>query len=717
MGDDITIGVTEIVNNIQVTAQPTDQVIDINVTDNSDEVTLNITPTVVEININKGSSYAVWGGISGNLIDQTDLANALILKADLIDGKVPAYQLPAYVDDVIEVANFAALPAMGEIGKIYVTLNNNKIYRWSGSVYIEIAANSAIWGAITGTLSSQTDLVNALNLRVPYTGATTNVDLGTNKLTASDLVINHTSGAGVAASITKGGNGEALTVVKSSGSGNAASITGGVTLLSELNLTTYLADDYIASAATWNGKQNALSGTGIVKSVSGTISYLTDNSTNWNTAFNKKINSAAVTGSTTKTLTLTQQDGSTITADWTDNNSAISIGTANGLSLSGTVLSLSTANSLNSGALSAEDFYTFTNKIGGSGTTNYIPKFTGTRTLGNSLIYDNGTNVGIGTNTPASRLTVNGGPLRIESATGVSSYVHYISPGNDEWSAGMNGAYDFQIAYSNGLGTPRMTLLKGGNVGIGTTSPTVGKLELNYNSVNNRAIRFQDQNGIFDLITSGASQNHSFGLYDDTNSAYRLFVTSSGNVGIGTVTPLIKFTNSGGGNSSGPTLGSGSVGSQALLSGNGLYGMYSGVSNNGDVWHQVQRNDANADVYNLLLQPSGGNVLIGTTTDNGAKLQVTGAATFSSSVTATGFFNSSDIRLKNIISQDGDVIEFTWKDGRDNKTHVGYIAQEVQKTMPDAVNEGEDGMLSVNYIEVLVKKIQDLENRIKQLEK
>jgi hypothetical protein len=66
--------------------------------------------------------------------------------------------------------------------------------------------------------------------------------------------------------------------------------------------------------------QVALSGTGIVKSVSGTISYITDNSTNWTTAYNDKINSAAVTGTTTKTLTLTQQDGGTITASWSDIN-------------------------------------------------------------------------------------------------------------------------------------------------------------------------------------------------------------------------------------------------------------------------------------------------------------------------------------------------------------------------------------------------------------
>jgi hypothetical protein len=93
---------------------------------------------------------------------------------------------------------------------------------------------------------------------VPYTGATADVNLGTHKLLAKDLVINHPSGSGDAATITKGGSGEALKVVKSSGSGNAASVTGGVTLLQELHLTTDLADAYISSAATWNAKQNAL---------------------------------------------------------------------------------------------------------------------------------------------------------------------------------------------------------------------------------------------------------------------------------------------------------------------------------------------------------------------------------------------------------------------------------------------------------------------------
>jgi|GEM_PF-1658440 len=53
-------------------------------------------------------------------------------------GLVPSTQLPSFVDDVIEAANFAALPGTGVTGKIYVTLDNNKTYRWSGSAYVAV---------------------------------------------------------------------------------------------------------------------------------------------------------------------------------------------------------------------------------------------------------------------------------------------------------------------------------------------------------------------------------------------------------------------------------------------------------------------------------------------------------------------------------------------------------------------------------------------------
>lgn len=59
-------------------------------------------------------------------------------------GRVPSGQLPSYVDDVLEYANLAAFPATGETGKIYVNLDQNKTWRWSGSAYVEISASLAL---------------------------------------------------------------------------------------------------------------------------------------------------------------------------------------------------------------------------------------------------------------------------------------------------------------------------------------------------------------------------------------------------------------------------------------------------------------------------------------------------------------------------------------------------------------------------------------------
>lgn len=64
-------------------------------------------------------------------------------------GKVAAAQLPSFVDDIVEVANFAALPGTGETGKIYVTLNDNNEWRWGGSAYAEIAASPGSTDEVT----------------------------------------------------------------------------------------------------------------------------------------------------------------------------------------------------------------------------------------------------------------------------------------------------------------------------------------------------------------------------------------------------------------------------------------------------------------------------------------------------------------------------------------------------------------------------------------
>lgn len=56
-------------------------------------------------------------------------------------GTVPASQLPSYVDDVLEFGSFAALPAAGETGKIYITTDTNSQYRWSGTQYVLLTAS------------------------------------------------------------------------------------------------------------------------------------------------------------------------------------------------------------------------------------------------------------------------------------------------------------------------------------------------------------------------------------------------------------------------------------------------------------------------------------------------------------------------------------------------------------------------------------------------
>jgi hypothetical protein len=53
--------------------------------------------------------------------------------------KIESQYLPSYVDDVLEFADVAAFPATGESGKIYVALDTSKVYRWSGSTYIEVS--------------------------------------------------------------------------------------------------------------------------------------------------------------------------------------------------------------------------------------------------------------------------------------------------------------------------------------------------------------------------------------------------------------------------------------------------------------------------------------------------------------------------------------------------------------------------------------------------
>lgn len=82
-----------------------------------------------------------------NLGAIVNVANGLV-KLDA-SGKVAAAQLPSYVDDVLEAANLAAFPGTGSTGVIYVALDTNKTYRWTGTVYTEISASPGTTDSLT----------------------------------------------------------------------------------------------------------------------------------------------------------------------------------------------------------------------------------------------------------------------------------------------------------------------------------------------------------------------------------------------------------------------------------------------------------------------------------------------------------------------------------------------------------------------------------------
>jgi len=92
------------------------------------------------------TTWTAWQRI-GELDSATvqSMINASIsTKADLVDGKVPANQLPAYVDDILEYASISEFPAAGGDANIYLALDTNKQYRWSGTQYTEVSPSLAL---------------------------------------------------------------------------------------------------------------------------------------------------------------------------------------------------------------------------------------------------------------------------------------------------------------------------------------------------------------------------------------------------------------------------------------------------------------------------------------------------------------------------------------------------------------------------------------------
>ena len=100
-------------------------------TPNSAAKTINITVPTKVSELSNDSGFALKSYVDGNF-------------PKLTEGLIPASYLPSYVDDVIEAASLSAFPKTGESGKIYVALDTNLTYRWSGTTYVEISPSLAL---------------------------------------------------------------------------------------------------------------------------------------------------------------------------------------------------------------------------------------------------------------------------------------------------------------------------------------------------------------------------------------------------------------------------------------------------------------------------------------------------------------------------------------------------------------------------------------------
>lgn len=212
--------------------------------------------------------------------------------------------------------------------------------------------------------------------------------------------------------------------------------------------------------------------------------------------------------------------------------------------------------------------------LGGSGTANYLTKWTGTYTVGQSVLYDNGTNIGIGSTSPGALLDING-TLRTAGLATFSSDLYVAAHATVSGTLRTDQEVDFNSTLGvNGATTLGSTLdvtgmtTIGGNVGIGSSSPSqaldvLGSIRFGAVSANNvlgtssaggapTGVLYWGDRTLCDSSGNCSGTSASVGGSGTTNylskwsAAYGLtdsVVYDNGtNVGIGTTVPASKLS-------------------------------------------------------------------------------------------------------------------------------------------------------------------------------
>jgi hypothetical protein len=376
----------------------------------------------------------------------------------------------------------------------------------------------------------------------------------------------------------------------------------------------------------------------------------------------------AATGTIALTSDLT---GGTVTSV-----AALTIGTT-GTDLSSTVanstttpvitLNVPTASAVNRGALSSADWTTFNNKqsaltnpVTGTGTTNYLPKFTGASTIGNSILQEGTNAIGLGV-TPSAWYSLSGyaalqvgnaslfGRNSANSELYLSSNAYDNSSGNPTYITTdfaaryvqNDGVHSWLTAASGTAGnaitfTQAMTLTAAGNLGIGTASPdaalTIKSIETAAKGIsiwgrsdNIGTLRFFNSTGATEQGGLISTSTYLGFIYADTE---RMRITSGGNILIGTTTDSgYKLDVNGTGRFSGAlTLNGGDIDGtlgDAIYFGNAIYPS----AQKNRIRSSISASSANSLVFETSTATTG------VYNTNQFVLLGTGAATFSGLVT------------------------------------------------------------------------------------